>query len=56
MNRDQVKLKAKELAAKAEARVEQGLVSVEAKFPVGTAVVCFVVGVVLGLYLRGLVR
>lgn len=54
MNRDEMKQKAKDALKYAESKAEAGLVKVETRFPVGTAVVFFVVGLILGLYLRGL--
>lgn len=54
MNRDEAKAKVKRAAEYVEQKAEEGLVKAETRFPVGTAVVFFVVGLVLGLYLRGL--
>jgi hypothetical protein len=56
MNRDEMKQKAKDALKYAEDKAEEGLVRVETKFPVGTAIVCAVLGLIVGLYLRGLFR
>lgn len=56
MNRDEAKAKVKAAAQYVEAKAEEGLVNVETKFPLGTAIVCAVLGLIIGLYLRGLFR